>query len=92
LANVKSLTEKVYSEISDYFRGLYGEYAGWAQTVLFASTLRHLKSDSKKKIIGKKKGGKQANKSSSDDDSDLSSAVEVEAPKDGDYILTDTIS
>ncbi|CAG7826763.1 unnamed protein product, partial [Allacma fusca] len=25
LANVKSLTEKVYSEISDYFRGLYGE-------------------------------------------------------------------
>lgn len=33
LAKVKTLTDKSYSEISDFFRNLHGEYAGWAQSV-----------------------------------------------------------
>ncbi|ODN00995.1 N-glycosylase/DNA lyase [Orchesella cincta] len=45
LAKLKTLTDKSYSEITDYFRALHGDYAGWAHSVLFASTLRHLKKD-----------------------------------------------
>jgi len=33
LKKYKSLTDNVYTEISDYFRNMYGDYAGWAQTV-----------------------------------------------------------
>ena len=46
----KSVTDKVYEEIGDHFRGLYGPYAGWAHSVLFSADLRHLqniKSESK---------------------------------------------
>lgn len=35
LKNYKSVTEKVYNEIGEYFRNLYGGYAGWAHTVSF---------------------------------------------------------
>lgn len=30
----KSVTDKVYTEVSDYFRDIHGEYAGWAQSVI----------------------------------------------------------
>ncbi|KAJ8257375.1 hypothetical protein GJAV_G00184930 [Gymnothorax javanicus] len=36
----KSLTDKVYREIGDFFRQLWGPYAGWAQSVLFCSDLK----------------------------------------------------
>jgi len=45
IAKAKTLTDKIYSEIVDYFVSIYGPYAGWAHSVLFASTLKHLKSE-----------------------------------------------
>lgn len=33
LGNQKTVTEKVYTEIGDHFRELYGPLAGWAHTV-----------------------------------------------------------
>nr|CAD7265381.1 unnamed protein product [Timema shepardi] len=33
LKNYKSVTNKVYNEIGEYFRDLYEKYAGWAHTV-----------------------------------------------------------
>ena len=43
LKGCKSVTDKVYSEIGDHFRSLYGDYAGWAHSVLFSADLEHLK-------------------------------------------------
>jgi N-glycosylase/DNA lyase len=34
------LRTKRYEEIADYFRALWGEYAGWAHSVLFTADLR----------------------------------------------------
>jgi len=34
LEKMKSMTPKLYTEIGDKFRELYGPYAGWAQTVI----------------------------------------------------------
>lgn len=45
LKKVKSVTGKVYNEIGDFFRLTYGEYAGWAQTVLFCADLKMFKDD-----------------------------------------------
>ncbi|XP_064422380.1 N-glycosylase/DNA lyase [Latimeria chalumnae] len=36
----KSLTDRLYGEISTYFRELWGPYAGWAQAVVFCSDLK----------------------------------------------------
>ncbi|NXE56337.1 OGG1 lyase, partial [Casuarius casuarius] len=36
----RSLTARVHEEIGDFFRGLWGPYAGWAQAVLFCADLR----------------------------------------------------
>jgi len=44
LSEYKSVTDKVYTEIGNHFRGLYGQYAGWAHSVLFSADLKHLKS------------------------------------------------
>jgi N-glycosylase/DNA lyase len=33
LRGVKSVTDKVYAQIGDCFRTLYGPYAGWAHSV-----------------------------------------------------------
>lgn len=33
LKGAKSVTTKIYDEIGDCFREVYGSYAGWAQTV-----------------------------------------------------------
>lgn len=53
LSSTKTLTPRVYDAIGDYFRSVWGaEFAGWAQTVVFAADLR----------MFKKEGGSQAEK------------------------------
>ncbi|XP_035684476.1 N-glycosylase/DNA lyase-like [Branchiostoma floridae] len=52
LGTTKTLTDKTYKEIGDFFRQLWGPYAGWAHSVLFAADLRkfqELKSSPEKK-------------------------------------------
>ncbi|KAI7797466.1 N-glycosylase/DNA lyase [Triplophysa rosa] len=36
----KTLTDKVYKDIGDFFRNLWGSYAGWAHSVLFCADLK----------------------------------------------------
>nr|DBA18578.1 TPA: hypothetical protein GDO54_016809 [Pyxicephalus adspersus] len=43
----KSITERVYREIGDFFRNMWGPYAGWAQGVLFCSDLKKFQSPDK---------------------------------------------
>lgn len=38
LRHVKSVTERVYNEISSHFQSLYGPYAGWAHSVVASYT------------------------------------------------------
>lgn len=40
---VKSMTARLYAEIGDVFRDVYGPKAGWAQTVLFCADLTKFK-------------------------------------------------
>ncbi|RWS17718.1 N-glycosylase/DNA lyase-like protein [Dinothrombium tinctorium] len=40
----KSLTDKAYKEIGDFFRSRFGTNAGWAHNVLFCSDLRQFKN------------------------------------------------
>uniref|UniRef100_A0A1B0APN1 N-glycosylase/DNA lyase n=1 Tax=Glossina palpalis gambiensis TaxID=67801 RepID=A0A1B0APN1_9MUSC len=40
LVNVKSVTPKIYDQIAEHFRKVYGEYAGWAQAIVFCSELQ----------------------------------------------------
>ncbi|XP_061386377.1 N-glycosylase/DNA lyase [Musca vetustissima] len=40
LKTVKAVTPKIYEEIADNFRSIYGPYAGWTQAVLFCSELQ----------------------------------------------------
>lgn len=61
LAKCKTVTGKMYGEIGDKFREIYGSKAGWAQTVLFCADLRQFKEkagddDSGKNSVGPKKG------------------------------------
>lgn len=45
LAKCKAVSGKMYREIGDKFREIYGPQAGWAQTVLFCADLRQFKED-----------------------------------------------
>ncbi|KAJ0173212.1 hypothetical protein K1T71_011388 [Dendrolimus kikuchii] len=40
LRGKKNVTEKMYAEIGDHFRSLFGDLAGWAHTVLFCADLK----------------------------------------------------
>ncbi|XP_064649371.1 N-glycosylase/DNA lyase-like isoform X1 [Lineus longissimus] len=40
LSKAKSLTDTIYKEIGDFFRDLWGDYAGWAHSVLFSADLK----------------------------------------------------
>ncbi|XP_035759710.1 N-glycosylase/DNA lyase [Egretta garzetta] len=35
----RSLTPRAHQEIGDFFRGLWGPHAGWAQAVLFCADI-----------------------------------------------------
>lgn len=35
LKNAKSVTERIYNEIGDHFRSLFGKYAGWPHSVSY---------------------------------------------------------
>lgn len=56
VANVKNLTPTLYRKIGNEFRRVYGEYSGWAQTVLFVAELSGFKDkpDSTKGLKSKK--------------------------------------
>ncbi|CAI9739093.1 N-glycosylase/DNA DNA lyase-like isoform X1 [Octopus vulgaris] len=55
LQGKQGLSTKCYNEIGDHFRNIWGEYAGWAQTVLFASDLRRFKDKNEEPQTKKKK-------------------------------------
>lgn len=42
---IKSMTPKLYNEIGDAFRDVYGPLSGWAQTVLFCADLAKFKEN-----------------------------------------------
>lgn len=44
IAKAKSVTPKLYAEIGDKFREIYGPLAGWAQTVLFCADLKKFRA------------------------------------------------
>ncbi|XP_066295624.1 N-glycosylase/DNA lyase-like [Branchiostoma lanceolatum] len=57
LGTTKTLTDKTYKEIGDFFRQIWGPYAGWAHSVLFAADLRKFqerKTSPEKKAVAKK--------------------------------------
>ena len=35
LKGVKSVTGRIYDEIADHFRSIYGKYAGWSHSVSY---------------------------------------------------------
>ncbi|KAL1512857.1 hypothetical protein ABEB36_002370 [Hypothenemus hampei] len=55
LAKQKTVTEKIYNEIGDYFRTLYGPLAGWAHTVLFCADLKKFQENQSEKKSHKRK-------------------------------------
>ena len=55
-----NLNEKLYHQIGDSFRDVYGPHAGWAHQILFAGDLNHFKekvASSKKRAHGEISGG-----------------------------------
>lgn len=57
-AGHKSLTDRVYHDIGDHFRKLWGPYAGWAHSVLFCADLKkfqNLKAEEQVKKKGRKR-------------------------------------
>ena len=43
LKHHKTVTDKAYKEIGNFFRQHFGEYAGWAHVVLFCADLKKFK-------------------------------------------------
>ncbi|XP_040576903.1 N-glycosylase/DNA lyase [Lepeophtheirus salmonis] len=62
LVGKKSVNSKIYLEIGDYFRDLFGDYAGWAHSVLFSADLKHLQGMKNKDDIEGKPPTKKARK------------------------------
>ncbi|ORY01248.1 DNA glycosylase [Basidiobolus meristosporus CBS 931.73] len=50
---VKSLTPKIYAEVGDHFRNLFGDYSGWAHSVLFTADLKEFGERMKKRATTK---------------------------------------
>lgn len=53
-ANIKSMTPALYRKIGNEFRRVYGDYSGWAQTVLFVAELTGFKEKNEKNKRHKK--------------------------------------
>ncbi|XP_043933977.1 N-glycosylase/DNA lyase isoform X1 [Protopterus annectens] len=51
----KTLTDRLYKEIGNYFHNLWGPYAGWAQSVLFCSDLKKFQSPKTDEVTRQKK-------------------------------------
>lgn len=47
--NYKTLTKTAYEAVGNYFRDIWGDYAGWAHSVLFTADLRDLENGVNKK-------------------------------------------
>lgn len=60
VANIKSMTPTLYRKIGNEFRRVYGEYSGWAQTVLFCAELSGFKEKSEEVKNKKKKKQKKS--------------------------------
>ncbi|KAL3286103.1 hypothetical protein HHI36_000616 [Cryptolaemus montrouzieri] len=45
LSKKKTVTNKIYNEIGDHFRELYGPLAGWAHTILFCADLKKFQEE-----------------------------------------------
>ncbi|XP_070766518.1 N-glycosylase/DNA lyase [Enoplosus armatus] len=59
----KSITDKLHRDIGDFFRKLWGPYAGWAQSVLFCADLtkfQKLKEMPRLKQLQKEENGDEA--------------------------------
>lgn len=62
MSSMKTLTPRVYDAIADYFRSIWGtEFAGWAQSVVFAADLKAFSKEksstvkAEKTLVQKKK-------------------------------------
>lgn len=55
VANVKNMTPALYKKIGNKFREVYGDFSGWAQTVLFCAELSGLKEKSKEEAVKSKR-------------------------------------
>lgn len=47
----KTLSSKMYIEVGDHFRALFGEYSGWAHSVLFTADLKSFDIETKKRKL-----------------------------------------
>jgi N-glycosylase/DNA lyase len=54
LSKLKTVTGKAYTEIGDKFREIYGQRAGWAQTVLFCADLRQFRDKKNEAVPAKR--------------------------------------
>lgn len=55
VANIKNMTPTLYRKIGDEFRRVYGEYSGWAQTVLFCAELSGFKKKQETETLKSKR-------------------------------------
>lgn len=60
VANIKNMTPTLYRKIGNEFRRVYGEFSGWAQTVLFCAELSGFKKTSDESTSVKSKKHKKA--------------------------------
>nr|XP_015823748.2 N-glycosylase/DNA lyase [Nothobranchius furzeri] len=60
----KSLTEKIHRDIGDFFRKLWGPYAGWAHSVLFCADLKKFQNLKEPARVKQPKAEKESGKKS----------------------------